>query len=188
MSINRTVSQNYNHICTVVKGALASQRVDYTAEVASGVTGIYQGSLVSLNTSGKFVLGLPEGTGVVYPMPMFSTKNLFDPDVSTGLVDENNKIISTSVVGGTISAYAAIGGMELETTEYDSTATYTTGSSLVAKVASSAQTGKVTLATTKIYGNTTIVGIVSRGVTATPQDGFPARLAFWPVFFPSTHA
>lgn len=104
MSLKRTVNQQYLHICNMVKGGPVNQRLEYFAPVSATETGtIYQGSLVSLNEYGEFTLGLTS-TGA---MPMWSKKNMSDPDVITG------SNTATSIVGGKITAYVATGGFEL---------------------------------------------------------------------------
>lgn len=191
MSILRTVKQQYENVLAVYKGALESQRLSVTTKLNAKATDVVRGSLVSLNADGEFILGLPEGSGVIYPMPMFSKKNAYDPDVTTGVQSGNGEIIANSTVGGTITAYVATGAFELETSEFDAAATYQYNQALVGQVVEGKQTGKLTPATKAIYGDTTVVGIVSE----TPYRGKDSmnvygktknRLRFWPVFFPPT--
>lgn len=55
---------------------------------------------MSLNENGEFVLGMTSAKA----MPMWSKKNMADPDVITG------SNTATSIVGGKITAYVATGG------------------------------------------------------------------------------
>lgn len=100
-------------------------------------------------------------------------------------------MLSSSIVGGTITAYVATGAFELETSEFDAAADYQFNQALVGKVVDGKQTGKLTPATEAIYGGTTVVGIVSekpyRGKDSMNVYGKTKnRLRFWPVFFPPT--
>lgn len=185
--ITRKVKQQYQNYIAVKSGILDQSMVlMFTAPLAEGADAVVRGSVVSLNKEGKFVLGLTEGTGNEYPMPMFSKKNAYDPDVTTGSVGESTgEVITTSTVGGKISAYVATGAFELETSEFDKEASYTINAALIAN-----EKGKVTAAAANaIYGDKTVVGIVSRvpfrskasfNVNGTGNN----RVCFWPVFFP----
>lgn len=173
MAIKRTVEQQFAHTVDVVKGGPINARLEYSAPVAADAEGIYKGSLVSLNADGKFVLGLANGKA----MPMWSKKNLTDPDVVNGIVG-----VTESITGGQIDAYVAVGGFELETTEFAegtyAANTYLTGNAGDGKVAATAE---------EPYGTTAIIGVVSRGQR---DNGLykTKRLAFWPVFLPGKSA
>ena len=89
MAITRTdqLSRQIEHAAVIAHGAHPEYRLEFPAEVDGTVSGfdkIYQGSVVSLNASGKYVIGCAAGTGVNYPVPCISLKNVFDPDVTTG--------------------------------------------------------------------------------------------------------
>ena len=82
MRIVRTVKQQYeNYIAVKSGGVNESERLFFSAPLNSENKAVVRGSVVSLNDAGEFVLGLPEGSGNKYPMPMFSKKNAYDPDV-----------------------------------------------------------------------------------------------------------
>jgi hypothetical protein len=153
---------------------------------ADGGDKIVRGSVVSLNAEGKMVLGLPEGTGNLYPMPMFAKKNSFDPDVQTGAVGaQTGEILASSTVGGLMTAYVATGAFELESSEF-ATGEYKVNMALVANAE-----GKVAPADENaVYGAKTVVGIVSkvpfRSKASMNVNGTGVnRICFWPVFFPA---
>ena len=175
MAITRTVEQQFAHTVDVVKGGPVNARLEYTAPVNAEATGIYKGSLVSLNNKGEFVLGLSSAKA----MPLWSKKNLTDPDVVCGSQDGNGISITNSITGGQIDAYVATGGFELETTEFVA-GKYEANNYLTADA------GKVAVTDEEPYGTVAIVGVVSRGV----QKGIykTQRLAFWPVFLPGKSA
>lgn len=169
-----TMERQFKHVCNYVKGGPVNHRLEFAAPVASASANIYQGSLVSLDSNGKFVLGLPDAKA----MPMWSKKNIFDPDVTT------SSDMALSTVGGMITAYVATGGCEIETTEFVA-GTYAPNAYLTA--ASGDNLGKVTTTAAAPYSTTAIVGVVSAGIGAAKQYGV-SRLAFWPVFLPGTSA
>lgn len=194
MAITRSVRQQYENYIAVKNGVKQeSMSLMFVAPISEveGDKGaaIVRGSVVSLNTNGKMVLGLTEGTGNVYPMPMFAKKNAFDPDVTTGAIGASTgEILASSTVGGRMTAYVATGAFELETSEFDTAATYGYNVALVADA-----NGKVTPATGSVYGDKTVVGIVSatpfRSKASMNVNGTGSnRLCFWPVFFPPTRA
>lgn len=192
MRIVRSVRQQYENYIVVRHGGVSDpERLFFNAPLNAEATGVVRGSVVSLNEKGEMVLGLPEGTGNVYPMPMFAKKNADDPDVTTGAVGkETGEIIATSTVGGVMMAYVATGGFEIESSEFDKTATYTINTALVAHEAAGKQTGKITAAATNaIYGDKTVLGIVSavpfRSKASMNVNGTGHnRICFWSVFFP----
>lgn len=186
----RTVKQQYENYIAVKSGALEEDMcLVLTAPLNAEATGVVRGSVVSLNDKGEYVLGLTEGSGNIYPMPCFSKKNAFDPDVSTGAVGEKTgEYIAMSTVGKKISAYVATGGFELESSEFDATATYSVNMALSCGTADKA--GKVVPADANgIYGSKTVLGIVSqvpfRGKDSMNVNGTAVnRICFWTVFFP----
>ena len=190
MAITRKVLQQYENYCDVKAGDLdVSNQLIFTAYLSEAASDsaakIVRGSVVSLNADGKFVLGCPKGSGNLYPMPMFSRKNAYDTDVTTGAIGAHTgEILVREVVGGMIPAYVATGGFELESSEY-AAADYAINMALVADA-----NGKVAPAgSATMYGNETIVGIVSKkpyrsqasfNVNGTGDN----RICFWTVFFP----
>lgn len=190
MAITRSVKQQYENYIAVRRPALDENQVlMYTAPLNADAEGVVRGSVVSINSKGEMVLGLAEGTGNVYPMPMFAKKNAYDKDVMTGAVGESTKeILATSTVGKQMTAYVATGGYEIETSEYDKDASYVINAALVDKA------GKVTAGDANaVYGEKTVLGIVSkvpfRSQASMNVNGTGAnRLCFWTVFFPPTRA
>ena len=209
MAITRTdarARQN-EHAAVIAHGAHPEYRLEFPAEVEGSddnFTKIYQGSVVSLNSNGKYVCGCGAGTGVNYPVPCISLKNVFDPDVTTGKVadpvsvtvssgtaDEhtltyyNPRKSTYSAVGGVITAIPCTGGYEIETTEFDKDATYAINDALIA--GTSDTIGKVTVATSAgKVGTAPVLGFVSRKpfvMAAYGQD----RVAFFTNFIPVTH-
>jgi len=190
--ITRNVRQQYENYIAVKSGALEESMCLMHSALLSEVAEdnadkIVRGSVISLNAEGKFVLGLPEGEGNVYPMPMFSKKNAFDPDVMTGAVGASTgKVLALSTVGGMLPGYVATGAFELESSEYDKDADYAVNTALVSDA-----NGKVTAAASNaIYGSAkTVLGIVSK-VPSRSKASFDVygtennRICFWPVFFP----
>ena len=190
MAITRKVLQQYENYCDVKAGDLdVSNQLIFSAPLSEAASDsaekIVRGSVVSLNAAGKFVLGCAKGSGNLYPMPMFSRKNAYDPDVTTGTVGaRTGETLVRETVGGMIPAYVATGGFELESSEYVDT-DYAINMALTA-----AANGKVTPAgSATMYGNETIVGIVSKtpfrskasfNVNGTGNN----RICFWTVYFP----
>lgn len=89
MAITRTdqLSRQIEHAAVIAHGAHPEYRLEFPAEVdgtADDFDKIYQGSVVSLNSKGQYVIGCAAGSGVNYPVPCISLKNVFDPDVTTG--------------------------------------------------------------------------------------------------------
>lgn len=190
MAITRSVKQQYENYIAVKRPALDENQVlMYTAPLNADADKVVRGSVVSINEKGEMVLGLTEGTGNVYPMPMFAKKNAYDKDVMTGAVGESTKeILATSTVGKQMTAYVATGGYEIETSEYDKDAAYVINAALVDKG------GKVTAgAENAVYSDKTVLGIVSkvpfRSQASMNVNGTGAnRLCFWTVFFPPKRA
>ena len=163
-----------DHVAVIAHGAHPEYRLEIDAPISieSGASGaaIRQGSVVSLNTSGAYVLGIgsasSSGSAVNYPVPAISLKNANDPDVTAGTGDLANfgtssgtdyRKITFAAVGGNITAIPCTGGYEIETTEFDKSATYRPGDALTASA------GDVVLASTPAYATSgsAIIGFVS---------------------------
>ena len=183
----RIVKQQYENYIDVKSGDLdVSNQLMFTADLSEAesdsATKIVRGSVISLNSNGKFKLGVGNISGNSYPMPMFAKKNAFDPDVATGAVGEKTgEILATSLVGGKMTAYVAVGGFELESSEFDVSNSYVPNMALKAKA-----DGKVTPLGGSETG-TTVVGIVSvppfRSKASFNVYGKGNnRICFWPVF------
>ena len=191
------------HVGNVRHGvATGPWRVEYVAAVdttdLTAARKIVQGSVVSLNAYGKYVVGCEAGTGINNPVPFISLKNSFDPDVTTGKagigVTYGGGTASTdlgtatlSAMGGNITAIPTTCGYELETTEFDATATYAFNDGLVPGIedqrAGTDDRGKVKLATSGPGGAEPYLGFVSIPPT---KDYFGnKRIAFFANFSPA---
>lgn len=205
MAITRTdqLSRQLEHAAVIAHGAHPEYRLEFPAEVDGSVANfdkIYQGSVVSLNAQGKYVIGCDAGTGVNYPVPCISLKNVFDPDVTTGKLGTSTFVTGSSytvlpdyrkstysAVGGKITAIPCTGGYEIETTEFDTEAEYAPNDVLVAGTGD--DLGKVVkgTASTADIGTAPVIGFVSRAkfkVESYGQD----RISFWTNFIPVSHA
>lgn len=159
-----------------LKGWPQMNAVDYHAAfdsaIPSGDLPVLAGSVVSLNPSGNFILGV--GTSAV--MPMFLFNNSDDPDV----VNDGGDASTTPGVWIPISptgqamALVAVGAYELVSTAFVAGA-YPPNTPLTANKSGSANPGKLKAGT--LYTDM-VVGIVSRGVV---DNGYgKSALAFWP--------
>jgi len=205
MAITRTdqLSRQLEHAAVIAHGAHPEYRLEFPAEVDDTVANfdkIYQGSVVSLNASGKYVIGCGVGTGVNYPVPCISMKNVFDPDVTTGKLGTSTFVTGSSftvlpdyrkttwsAVGGVITAIPCTGGYEIETTEFDSDAVYAPNDALIP--GTDDKLGKVVKATasTADVGTAPVVGFVSKAAFKVESYG-QDRISFWTNFIPASHA
>ena len=206
MAITRTdqLSRQMEHSAVIAHGAHPEYRLEFPAEVDGTVANfdkIYQGSVVSLNASGKYVIGCGAGSDVNYPVPCISLKNVFDPDVTTGklgtsvyVVDGTTSVLpdyrktTYSAVGGKITAIPCTGGYEIETTEFDDSKTYHPNDVLIPGTTAGVDLGFVTLpaSSTVGIGAAPVVGFVSRATFAV--DSYQQkRISFWTNFIPATH-
>ena len=130
MNITRsTYDRQYEHVGLVRHGVQTGPwRVEFDAPVNKDDDGKYlvirQGSVVSLNSSGKYIPGCAAGSTANHPVPFISMKNINDPDVMTGYQGRTMADSTYSGVGGVITAIPCTSGYEIETTEFDTTATY----------------------------------------------------------------
>lgn len=159
-----------------LKGWPQMNAVDYHSEIDSSVPAgdlpVLAGSVVSLNSSGNFILGV--GTSAV--MPMFLFNNSDDPDVSNdgGDASTDAGVFIPIAPTGQAMALVAVGAYELVSTAYVSAA-YAPNTPLTANKSGSANPGKLRSAT--LYTDM-VVGFVSRGVV---DNGYGKNaLAFWP--------
>lgn len=217
MAITRTdqLSRQSEHAGVIAHGAHPEYRLEFPAEVATdeNATKIYQGSVVSLNDDGQYVLGCGAGTASNFPVPCISMKNVFDPDVATGKVADpesvsydvvvdgstvnktvtfyNPRKSTFSAVGGIITAIPCTGSYEIETTEFVSTSTYKPNDALIA--ATGNDLGKIDVAPATLKnpyaaGNTSpVIGFVSRA-TFTVDAYQQKRISFWANFIPAAHS
>lgn len=188
--LTRTASERqYEHVGNIRHGVqTAPWRVEFPAMVSTkdatdiaNAKKIYQGSVVSLDQYGKYVLGCAAGTGANQPVPCISLKNVFDPDVTTGLVGKDMSVSYYSGVGGSITAVPVTCGYELETTEFDDTATYVPGDVVVA--GTSTALGKVVKGTSAPGGAEVTLGYVSLAPATDYLEN--KRLAFFAAFVPA---
>lgn len=173
-----------SHAAIIAHGAHPEYRLEFSAPVAADATGIYQGSIVSLNEDGEFVLGAAAGTADNCPVPMVSMKNIADPDVTTGIEGTTWETSTYSAIGGNITAIPVTGGYEIETTEFDVDGTYAANDVLT--VGADAAAGKVVKGT--IGGTTPVIGFVSKGVSTNNTLLGNKVLAFFTHFIPVTPA
>jgi len=183
-----------------LKGWPQMAAVDFNAALDSTVLGngasgqgptrVQAGSVVHINSSGNFKLGV--GTKNVMPMFLFNASD--DPDVMN---DGGNAATTKGVFiaispTGQMMALVAIGAYELVTTAYDTSVSYAPNAPLTSGDQSSGgqinQTGGLStyqpnagLITAVAYtaiGTDMIVGICSRGVV---DNGYGTdAVAFWP--------
>ena len=189
MSITRSafVDRQMAHIGNVRHGvATGPWRVEFDAKVHDDTANadpnclkIKQGSVVVLNKDGEFELATATNLALKTnncAVPCISLKNVFDADVTTGIETDPKIDKTVSAMGNVISAIPVTSGYELETTEYDTTATaYKPGDLLTVGT-----DGKVTKSTD---GSGVILGVVSK---APAKDYFNnTRLAFFATFLPA---
>lgn len=164
-----------------LKGWPQMNAVDYTAAFDAAVTSVVPaGSVVSLNSAGKFILGV--GNNPV--MPMFLFANSDDPDISNdgGNASTDKGVFIPIGPTGQALALVATGAYELVSTSYVA-GSYSPNTALTSPT-STGDVGKLKAGT--MYTNM-IVGIVSRGVV---DNGYGKNaLAFWPCpVFPTPEA
>lgn len=186
-NISRTnFTRQYEHVAVVAHGAHPEYRLEFDAKVKDEAAskGIYQGSVVSLNADGEYVIGCGVGTGVNFPVPMISMKNVADPDVSAGITGTDYRTSTYSAIGGKITAIPCTGSYEIETTEFDATATYLPNDGVVVDEANAGKLKKATAqpGTTEVY-----VGFVSQAAYKASNYQHN-RLAFFANFIPCAHA
>ena len=212
MAITRTdqLSRQSEHAAVIAHGAHPEYRLEFPAEVAVNdtATSIYQGSVVSLNSNGQYVLGCDKGSAANFPVPCISMKNVFDPDVATGKVADpvevevsgetvtfyNPRKSTFSAVGGIITAIPCTGSYEIETTEFVTGSTYHPNDALIVGSTAGVDLGKIDVAGSSIFnnpygvGNTSpIIGFVSKA-TFTVDAYQQKRISFWANFIPAAHA
>lgn len=157
-----TPAQMFDHELNAVKGWPSPYAVDYSAEYASGVTGLFAGNVVSLDANGKFVKGFNTDRA----MAIFLLQNQSDFDV---LSDVGN------ISGGKGSGLVACGAYELQSTEF-ATASYVPNDTLTADADGILEAG--------VAYTDPICGVVSAGQSDSEHDATIKLLAFWPVWLP----
>ena len=166
MSITRkNFTRQYEHIAVIAHGAHPEYRLEFSAPVKDEADSykIFQGSVVSV--------------------PMISMKNIFDPDVTTGVTGVDYTTSTYSSVGGNITAIPCTGSYEIETTEFTE-GTYKPNDGVIVDATNK---GKVTVATVSPGSTEVYVGFVSRAPYK-PANFNQKRLAFFTNFIPGAHA
>ncbi len=159
-----------------LKGWPQMNAVDYHAafdsSVPAGDLPVLAGAVVSLNSSGNYILGV--GTSKV--MPMFLFNNSDDPDVSNdgGDASTTRGVWIPISPTGQAMALVATGAYELVSTAYVA-GSYAPNTALTSAKSGSSNPGKLKAGT---MGTDMIVGLVSRGVV---DNGYGKNaIAFWP--------
>lgn len=165
--------------------------VDFDAKLSPNVTidPVFAGRCVHVNSVGDYEMGLPD-IDRAGNMAIFIFQNSDDPDVSNpgGITgsesDEPGGFIAIAPAGA-IMGLVAIGGYELESTEFEPEASlgsiYEPGDTLTATAdnASAVTGGRITKG---VAYDVPLCGVVSRGVFTNSHTR--QALAFWPVFLP----
>lgn len=176
MSMQKANAKMTGHVCVARKGPPPNWRAEFAAPGADVDDVIYDGTLISLNSSGQFIKGCGVGDGINLPMPMWALKNTTD----AGVTQWGNNAFS-----GSYNGLVATGGYEIETSEFDSTKTYAVNDAVVPDAITA---GRVTKATEDVYGETPVVGIVSAACSASALtvngETGTTTLRFWSVFIP----
>ena len=161
-------AQMYDHELNPVKGWPSPYAVDKAADVAleSASQVIYRGQVMSLNAAAKLQLGLDCGA-----MPIFALNTSTDYDV----VSDDGGLVGASDGGPRMSGLVAVGGLEVESTEYDSTESYAPNAALTAGAPSASDAGVIKNG--EAYTDT-ICGIVSDGTFI--NEFKKTMLRFWP--------
>jgi len=165
-----------------LKGWTDSHAVDKSAKWASSVTlsRAKSGRVASLNSSGEFVLGV-----AYQAMPIFIIQSALDFDVAN---ESDDTPVEWQPVqpDGTGSGLVAIGGYELESTEFDTTDTYVPNDTLTVTNADTAAQGKLDLYSSTLYTTVPVVGVVSQGAHTNHHKH--SVISFWPVYIPTAAA
>ncbi len=158
-------AQSFDHELNPVKGWPSPYAVDKVAEIASGVTGIKGGMVISLDSNGKYIRGAAGAA-----MPCFAFPNSSDFDV---LSDRGN------ISGGHMLGFVAIGAYELESTEFVGVG-FAPNIPLTSENGAGDDQGK--LKVTTLDSEDLIVAVCNRGPTANEYGKQMVR--FWPVYLP----
>ena len=186
MGITRqTQTRQWEHIGNIRHGVQTGPwRVENPADVDSSDANydkIMQGSVVSINANGKYIAGCAAGSGINHPVPFISMKNNFDPDVRTGYKGKTQADTTYSSVGGVITAIPVTAGYEMETTEFDATATYAYNDGVIP--GTDTIVGKITVATAGPGATDPYMGFVSKPPALDYFDN--KRIAFLTTFIPA---
>jgi len=159
------------------------------ARLSTNVTvPVYAGRVGHLNNSKEIELGLPDVNKACH-MPLFIMSNSDDPDAYAygGNPSTDIAVWAAARPDATkpqLLCLPATGGLEVETTEFDTTATYNPGDALTATDSNTTAAGGQIVKTTA-YAKP-LCGVVSRGVRRNEQG--KDVLALWPVWLPRNQA
>ena len=173
--------QMYTHELNPVKGWWDEHALDKSA-VANVSTGgvIYRGMVMSLNASGEFVKGL--GVGAM-PIFAFNASDDLDAVVETGsMIGPGNGGVSLGANRASMVGVVAIGGYELQSTEYDTDdeASMLPNTPLTSPAPGQADAGLLQVGTFYVD---TICGIVSNAGPFNNEAG-KSVVQFWGYFLP----
>jgi hypothetical protein len=160
--------QMFDHVLDAIKGWPSPYAVDKHADLANGEV-VIRGMVMSMNASQQFEAGLFCGA-----MPVFALQNSTDFDV---VGDDGNLVGSTGLAR--MSGLVAVGGYEVETTEYDATAAYAPNDCLTSPEPGEANAGRLEKG---VAYTDTICGVVSNG--ALTNENRISVLRLWPVWLP----
>lgn len=160
-----------------LKGWPQMHAVDYNTKFSASIPAqdlpVPPGSVVHLNPSGEYILGV--GNDKVMPMFLFNASD--DPDVANDGGDASTEAggwVGITPGGGGAMALVAVGAYELVSTAFVS-GSYPPNTALTANKSGGSDPGKLRAGT--MHTNM-IVGLVSRGVV---DNGYgKSALAFWP--------
>lgn len=181
------------HALSHPKGWFQPAALDFVAKLSPNVTiQAYGGRVVHVNAAGEFETGV-SGT----KMAIFLLQADTDYDVSNpGTTGSGNFMHQSIGPSGNQSGLVATGGYELESTEFDTEATYLPNQLLTAKTANTTQaTGGVLSNDRNGSGGSAgavrqyvdaACGVVSRG--AFRNEHSVDVLAFWPIYLPAAFA
>lgn len=191
MAITRdSGTRQYEHVAVIAHGAHPEYRLEFDAYVKDEAASrkIRQGSVVSLDANGQYVIGCGAGSDYCFPVPCISMKNIYDPDVMTGRQGADTFTTHWSPVGGKITAIPCTGSYEIETTEFkavNGTNPYTPGVGLVP--ATGDDIGLIKVAEDLPGGSEPYVGFVSQAPYLATNYRHN-RLSFFANFIPARFA
>lgn len=190
------LSTNMDHELNALKGWFEMAALDFQALIDPSVTiTVYSGRVMSLYTQGQLPKNCTVKTGVTNAgMPLFVWHGNDSYDVTNNGIIQNSGRWNSQSIGPTGVAQFLVGkgAYEFESTEFDSTKSYSCNQLLTALNADTTQaTGGVLTNAGSAAGGTKVkqftdpvCGVVSRGVY-TNQNGVSV-LAFWPEWLPGT--
>lgn len=191
MALPNTNQFYFTHAIDMLKGWPSPTAVDFSTLLSSNVTGLpYSGRVAHVNSVMQFELGAKRGQMACFLIPGANDYDV--QNVNPGGAYGWNPVAPN----GHMSALVAIGGYEIESTEYDATATYAINDLLHSptedQITGADKSGAGLLynhanwpggSTSLIaVGTNSVCGVVSRGarVNALRQN----VLTFWPVWYP----